>query len=249
MTIWLYSILTVLIVSFISLVGVLTLAISGKKLEKILPFLVSFAAGGLLGDAFIHLLPEITEESGFELGASLAVLAGVLIFFILEKFIAWRHCHIPTSKEHPHPFVFMNLVGDGVHNFIDGAMIAGSFLVSLPLGIATSAAVIFHEIPQEIGDFGVLLHGGFSKQKALVFNFLSATAAILGAILVLILGPYMSNLATLLIPFTAGGFIYIAGSDLIPELHKETRPARSLVQLIGLLLGIGIMWSLTFLAE
>lgn len=244
---WLYSIAGVLVVSLISLIGVFSLTLGKLVLEKLLFFLISFAAGGLLGDAFIHLLPEITEESGFGLGASLAVLAGILIFFVLEKFIAWRHCHIPTSSQHPHPLVFMNLIGDGFHNFIDGAIIAGSFLVSISLGIATLAAVIFHEIPQEIGDFGVLVHGGFSKKRALIFNFISSLTAFLGAIFVLVFGAKISGFSQMLIPFTAGGFIYIAGSDLIPELHKETNLGKSGLQLLGLLLGIGVMLALTLL--
>lgn len=247
MTIWLYTIFAVLMTSFISLFGVITLLVSRKKLDEILLFLVSFAAGGLLGDAFIHLLPETIGETGFDLGSSLAILTGILIFFILEKFIAWRHCHVPTSNEHPHPLVFMNLIGDGVHNFIDGAIIAGSFLVSLPLGITTSVAVIFHEIPQEIGDFGVLVHGGFSQKKALIFNLVSSLLAILGAILVLIFGSKIASFTSFLIPFTAGGFIYIACSDLIPELHKETRPLKSGVQLLGLILGITLMFGLKLL--
>jgi len=225
----------------------LFIAIKEEKLKKILLFLVSFAAGGLLGDSFIHLLPEAVEEDGFSLSVSLAVLVGLLLFFVLEKFICWRHCHIPTSKSHPHPVVFMNLIGDGFHNFIDGAVISASFLTTIPLGIATTLAVVLHEIPQEIGDFGVLLHGGLSKNKALIFNFASALAAVGGAILVLILGERIVGVSQLLIPFTAGGFIYIAGSDLIPELHKETNLAKSLIQMVGLILGIGIMLILLFI--
>ena len=242
-----YSLISVIFVSLLSFVGVLFIAIKEEKLKKILLFLVSFAAGGLLGDSFIHLLPEAIKESGFTLGVSLAVLVGLLLFFVLEKFICWRHCHIPTSKSHPHPVVFMNLIGDGFHNFIDGAVIGASFLTTIPLGIATTLAVVLHEIPQEIGDFGVLLHGGLSKNKALIFNFASALAAVGGAILVLILGERIVGVSQLLIPFTAGGFIYIAGSDLIPELHKETNLAKSLIQMVGLILGIGIMLILLFI--
>ncbi len=244
MNIWLYSLISVILVSLLSFVGVLFLTLKKEKLQKILLFLVSFAAGGLSGDAFLHLLPEAVEEAGFTLEISLAILVGILVFFALEKFISWRHCHIPTSKEYPHPVALMNLIGDGLHNFIDGMVIAASFLVSIPLGLATSLAVIFHEIPQEIGDFGVLIHGGFSKNKALFFNFISASAAIAGAILTLFLGTRLVGLTRLLIPFTAGSFLYIAGSDLIPELHKETNLKKSAFQLLGLILGIGVMLSL-----
>jgi len=231
-------------VSLVSLVGVFFVAVSNKKLQNVLLFLVSFAAGALLGDAFIHLLPEAVAENGFSLSVSLAILTGLLLFFVLEKFISWRHCHIPTSRVHPHPLAFMNLIGDGVHNFIDGAVIAGSFLSGDSLGIATTLAVIFHEIPQEIGDFGVLLYSGLSRKKALFFNFASALTSVFGAVLILLIGSGFLSLSKSIIPFTAGGFIYIAGSDLIPELHKETRPSRSAVQMLGLILGVAIMLSL-----
>jgi len=244
MNVWVYTLLSVLAVSLISLVGIFSLLISQKTLEKLTLFLVSFAAGGLFGDAFIHLLPEAVENYGFEAKVSLGILGGILTFFILEKFIAWRHCHIPTSDKHPHPLASMNLIGDGVHNFIDGVIISASFLVSFPLGIATTIAVIFHEIPQEIGDFGILMHGGFSKTKALAFNLLSSCAAIFGAIFALVFSLQISGFIGFLIPFAVGGFIYIAGSDLIPELHKETKLSKSILQLVSFLLGIGVMSAL-----
>ncbi len=244
MNIYISSLLAVLVVSLLSFTGILFFLLKKKTLETLLLFLVSFAAGGLLGDSFIHLLPEAITKEGFDLSVSLGVLLGLLLFFILEKFICWRHCHIPTSKEHPHPLIFMNLIGDGFHNFMDGMIIAGSFLVGFQLGISTTLAVIFHEIPQEIGDFGVLIYGGFGKKKALIFNFLPALMAVLGVILVLIIGPRLVGFSRLIIPFTAGGFIYIAGSDLIPELHKEIGFKKSFLQLLGLLLGIGIMFVL-----
>ena len=246
-SIWAYSIISVLLVSFIPLIGALTLLFKKINLKNILLFLVSFAAGALLGDSFIHLLPEAVEESGFTLELSIYLLLGILIFFILEKFIHWRHCHLPTTNEHPHPLAFMNLIGDGLHNFFDGMIIAGSYIASIPLGIATTIAVILHEIPQEIGDFGILLHGGFTKKKALAFNFLSAILALIGAVLVLIIGNSVEKFSIFLVPFTAGGFIYIASSDLIPELHKETKPIISFMQLIALILGILVMVALIFL--
>lgn len=243
---WIYSLFSVFLVSLFSLTGVLFISFKVEKLKKILLFLVSFAAGGLLGDVFFHLLPKAVEKGGFNLEVSLAVLVGLLTFFVLEKFISWRHCHIPTSKNHPHPLAFMNLIGDGLHNFTDGMIIAASFSVSFSLGLATSLAVVFHEIPQEIGDFGVLIHAGFTKKKALLFNFFSALIAIGGAALTLFLGTKFGKLTWFLIPFTAGGFIYIAGSDLIPELRKETKLAKSVAQVIGLILGIGVMLILVF---
>lgn len=246
--IWFYTLTSVIIVSLISLIGVFTFTLKQNLLQKLLLFLVSFAAGALLGDAFIHLIPEIVEEFGFGLQTSFMFLLGILIFFTLEKFICWRHCHIPTSKQHPHHLGLMNLVGDGFHNFLDGVLIAGSFIASVPIGIATTIAVLLHEIPQEIGDFGILLHAGYSKKKALFFNFLSACISIIGAIITLIIGKNIENITVFLIPIAAGGFIYIAGSDLIPELHKETGPAKSAVQLFGILLGIGIMALLLLVA-
>src|SRR3989338_2532566 len=180
---WIYSLVSVLIISLISFIGIFTFFIKEKTLKQALLILISFSTGALLGDTFIHLLPEVVSEYGFSIIVSLYILCGMLLFFILEKFLHWRHCHIPTSKQHPHPLAMINLVGDGLHNFIDGMVIAGSYLVSVPLGIATTLAVLFHEIPQEMGDFGVLLHAGLSKKKALFFNFLSAMAAFLGAIL------------------------------------------------------------------
>ncbi|MEK6861534.1 MAG: ZIP family metal transporter, partial [Nanoarchaeota archaeon] len=172
---------------------------------------------------------------------------GIILSFLIEKVIHWRHCHIPTSKEHPHPFAYINLIGDSVHNFIDGLIIAASYLASIPVGIATTIAVLLHEIPQEIGDFGVLLHGGFTKKKALFFNFITALTAVLGAVVALIISQSIEQLTLFLIPLAAGGFIYIAGSDLIPELHKEVKLSKSIFQIISFILGILIMMSLLLL--
>lgn len=246
-SVWTYSLVSALIVSMISLVGVLFLSLHEDTLKSALLFLVSFSVGALFGDVFIHLLPEVLEKSGFGLNISMFLLSGILTFFILEKFIAWRHCHIPTSEVHPHSFATMNLIGDGVHNLIDGMIIGGSFLASTTVGIATTVAVILHEIPQEIGDFGVLLHGGYSKKEALLLNFLSAVLAIIGVVISLAVGTKIKNFSTFLIPFAAGGFIYIAGSDLIPELHKETSATKSFFEFLSLLAGIGVMVLLTFL--
>jgi zinc and cadmium transporter len=154
---------------------------------------------------------------------------------------------MPITSTHVHPFAYMNLVGDSLHNFIDGLVIAASYIVSIPVGIATTLAVLLHEIPQEIGDFGVLLHGGSSKTKALMLNFMTALTAILGTIIGLILNNYLENIKLFIIPIAIGGFIYIAGSDLIPELHKETNIKRSIIQIITFIIGILIMLSLLFL--
>lgn len=244
--IWLYSIGSVLLVSLISLIGIFTLGIKQNRLKTILIYLISFSAGALFGDAFIHLLPEIIEE-GFTIMSGVLILAGILTFFILEKFVHWQHCHMPVCETHIHPFAYMNLVGDSLHNFIDGLVIAASYIVSFPVGIATTLAVLLHEIPQEIGDFGVMLHGGFSRIKALALNFLTALTAIIGVIIGLVLNNIVPNLKLIVLPIAIGGFIYIAGSDLIPELHKETNIKRSIIQIITFILGVLIMLSLLWL--
>jgi zinc and cadmium transporter len=243
----LYALFSVFVLSLISLIGVFTLSIKTEKLEKILIYMIAFSAGGLLGDAFIHLLPEAVEKSGFVLSVSLFVLLGIGFSFAVEKIVHWRHCHHPTTKNHPHHLSIMNLVGDGMHNLIDGLIIGASYIISIPLGIATTIAVIFHEVPQEIGDFGVLIYGGFSKKKALLFNFLISLTSLAGVFLAFILGAW-NNLIYFLLPFAAGNFIYIACSDLIPELHRENNVsfARSFKQLIAFVLGILIMIGLLF---
>ncbi|MFH0970743.1 MAG: ZIP family metal transporter [Candidatus Diapherotrites archaeon] len=243
--VWLYALASVVLVSLISLVGVFSLSLNPKRLKEGLIFLVAFAAGALLGDALIHLLPEAVEELGFGLDVSLAVLVGVIVMFVVEKIIHWRHCHYMDEdhqhQSHVHPFAWVNLVGDSVHNFIDGMVIGAAYLVNVPVGIATTLAVIAHEVPQEIGDFGILLHGGFDVRSALWLNLLTAATSILGAVLILALGEALNDFSIWLVPFAAGSFLYIAGSDLIPELHKEVKWQKSLIQLVCFVLGIGAM--------
>jgi len=239
---WLLSIASVLVVSIISIIGIATLWLKEEQLKKFLLYMVSFSVGALFGDVFIHLIPEAIEETGFGLSISLLILFGILFSFIVEKFLRWRHCHIPTSSEHPHSFAYMNLFGDAIHNLIDGLIIGGSFVFSISLGLATTLAVIFHEIPQELGDFGVLIHGGFSKKKALWFNLLTALTAVFGTILALVLGSNLEGFTPLLLSFAAGNFIYIAGSDLIPELRKdEANLKKSAMQIISITLGVCTM--------
>jgi zinc and cadmium transporter len=244
LNVWLYTIISVAIVSLISLVGVFTLSIDQKKLYTLLIYFVSLSAGTLMGDAFIHLIPEAYKESGGSNFVSIYILAGILAFFILEKILHWRHCHEEPCATHPHPFSYIILFGDSVHNLIDGMVIAASFLVSVPVGVATAVAVIFHEIPHEIGNFGSLVYGGFTRDKALLYNFLSAVMAILGAVLVLVVNITDGSLTRFLIPFAAGGFVYIAGTDLIPELHKNTEAKKGVLQLVTFLAGIGLMLGL-----
>lgn len=250
--VWGYSLVSVFIVSLIAFVGILTIAIGLKDLERWLLYMVSFAAGALIGDAFIHLLPEIVEEVGFGLNISLYVLLGLVSMFVIEKFIHWEHKHglVGLKNRVGHgikPFAITNLVGDGVHNFIDGLTIAASYLVSIPVGIATTVAVALHEIPQEVGDFGILVHGGFTRQKALFFNFLSALTAVVGAVIALVAASAVENTTTFLVPLAAGHFIYIAVADLIPELHKVVDWKKSVLQLFFFLLGIAVMFALILL--
>lgn len=244
---YIYSIASVVIVSFISLIGVFTLSIKEAALRRNIFLLVSLAVGALLGDAFIHLIPEAFEAAANSTSTnptfvSLAIIAGILIFFVIEKFLHWHH-HAAGEHDHEtiHPTGKMILISDGVHNFIDGLIIGASFLVSVEVGIATTLAVILHEIPQEIGDFGVLLHSGFSKAKALWFNFLSALTSVVGVLVALLIGGASDLLTIWLIPVAAGGFIYIAMSDLIPELHKTKQPHQSLMQFVAVIIGVGAM--------
>ncbi|OGC81534.1 MAG: hypothetical protein A2788_02060 [Candidatus Abawacabacteria bacterium RIFCSPHIGHO2_01_FULL_46_8] len=255
-TIWLYAIISVVLVSLVSFVGIFTISISQRFLQSILFFLISFAVGALLGDAMFHLLPEAIEKTdGLTIQTSLAILAGILIFFILEKLVIWRHCHLAELHEHHakqacshhiHPVAYNNLIGDGIHNFLDGAIIAAAYMANIGIGIATTIAVVLHEIPQEVGDFGVLIHSGFSRTKALLLNFATAITAVAGAVITLIIGQRLISLIDALIPFTVGAFLYIASSDLIPELHKETKLGRSLLQIIALIAGLAVMFLLLY---
>jgi zinc and cadmium transporter len=225
-------------VSLIAFIGVLFIGLKEDKLKRLTTILVGFASGTLLGGAFLHLLPESLTPENDQMAILWYVIAGIVSFFALEKFLYWRHCH---EKECPtHTFVYLNLVGDGIHNFIDGMVIAATFMIGFELGLATTLAVIFHEVPQEIGDFGVLVYGGLNKKKALIYNFISAVTAILGALATYFLA-YLRSIEALLVPFAAGGFIYIAATDLMPELHKKSHAGESIVQLFMILLGIGLM--------
>jgi zinc and cadmium transporter len=236
---WIFGLISVVAISLLSLVGIFTIWLAENKLKKAFIYMVSFAAGGLIGDAFLHLIPEAAEEAGLGVATSLLIIFGILSSFVVERFLQWRHCHIPTSREHPHSFAYMNLFGDAVHNLIDGLIIGGSYLASVPLGTATTIAVVFHEIPQEMGDFSVLVYGDFEKKKALIFNFLTALTAIVGATIAFAVGLAIRGFVPLLIPFAAGNFIYIAGSDLIPELRKDTPEfKKATLQMFFLVLGI-----------
>lgn len=244
---YIYGTIAVLVVSLVSFAGVFFLSLKDNTFKKYISFFISLAVGALLGGAFIHLIPEIVE-SGIEIeSASIFVMFGVLLFFVIEKFIHWHHHGDCEDESHIKPVGRLLLLTDGFHNFIDGIIIGASFLISIPLGIVTTLAVILHEIPQEIGDFAVLVHSGFSRKKALFYNFISALASVLGVIFVFLFGSVIENFIVWLLPVAAGGFIYIAIADLIPELHKTKNIKYSITQLFIILIGIFLMFLLTFL--
>ena len=259
----LLALASVIIVSLVSFVGLFTLSLREAALRRALALLVSLAAGALLGDALLHLLPEGIEALGSAAGAGALVLGGFLLFFVVERALHWHHFHsepeCDEAQEHHgalmhgatgtaqkviQPAGYLVLISDGFHNLLDGLIIGASYLAGTEIGVATTLAVILHEIPQEVGDFGVLLHAGFARGRALFLNFLSALLAILGVIISLLLGGASSALTLPLVPIAAGGFIYIAATDLVPELHKTRAAGASLTQFLALLLGAGAMAAL-----
>lgn len=241
-----YSLISIFFVSLISLIGIFFVSLKTEKLRKILIYLISFAAGSLFADAFLHLIPKAAEQFS-NATYPLIILGGILLFFFLEKVVLWNHCHMPITKTHVHSFAFMNLIGDGLHNILDGLIITASYIISIPAGIATSLAVLFHEIPQEIGDFGILIHGGIKPKKAILLNFLIALTAFIGAIFGFLMFSWIDKIESVILLIAAGGFIYIAGSDLIPELHKQNKIKTSLLQIASFVLGVLIIFALLFL--
>lgn len=242
----LYAFISVTIVSLISLTGLFFLSLREDLLRRYMFLFMSIAVGALLGDAFIHLIPEAFEQAENSTLISILVIAGIFSFFALEKFLHWHH-HGEDTIHTVHPVGKLVLFSDGVHNFIDGVIIGASFLISIPVGIATTIAVILHEIPQEVGDFSVLLHAGYTKIQALWLNFVSALTALLGLVVFFVVGSALENVMVYILPLAAGGFIYIALADLIPELHKTKKLSSSLVQLIAVIVGIALMLALTWL--
>ncbi len=233
--------LATIINSLVSLVGVGTINIR-KKRGLVIFGLVNLATGALIGAAFFHLIPESWEASPL---SPYFLILGILLFFVLEKFLYWRHCHSGEECQvHVEAFSYLNLIGDGVHNFIDGAVIAGAFIANPALGWTTTLAVVLHEVPQELGDFAILIHGGFTTGKALFFNFLSQMTCILGGVLTYFVGTALHNLEPYLLSFAAGGFLYIALVDLLPEMRHSTGLKSALVEVTLLLAGIFLMWGL-----
>jgi zinc and cadmium transporter len=238
---WFQTLASVIFVSLLSLLAIIVLWLKPETLKKVLQPLISLAVGGLLGDAFLHLIPESFEKSKNTTSVSLLVLAGLFLFLVLEKSMHYYHHHEHTTKE-VHPYGYLSLLASGLHNFIDGLLIGASYLAGTSIGLATTLAVVLHEIPHELGDFSVLVNAGFKPIKALLYNFLSALLAIAGAVFALTISSNPQTLTQLGLPITAGGFIYIAGSDLIPELHKESKRSAILLQLFAMALGVGLMF-------
>lgn len=241
-----YSLLAVTAVSLLSLIGIFAISLNEKKLDNILLILVSFAAGSILGAVYFDLLPEALEL--VEESVMFIYIALGFVGFFLERFIYWYHGHAHETeigkKTVVKSLVYLNILGDGVHNLIDGMIIAASFFLDVSLGVVTTIAVVFHEASQEIGDFGVLVHGGFTKKKALLFNFLSALTAVAGALFSGLFSAQAEGFVGFLIAFAAGGFIYLAASELIPEIQQEKDFKKSLIQFILFVLGLILIWSL-----
>ncbi len=234
--------ISVAVVSSLSFIGALTLGIKRKTLDAYMMYMVAFAAGTLIGGAFLHLLPESLVLLKPDLSLMLMV-AAFSLFFMLERVVHWRHCHDTTCRVHS--FGTMSLIGDGLHNFIDGLTIAAAYSLSFEVGVAATLAIIMHEIPQELGDFMVLLKSGFSTRSALTWNFLSASIAVLGGVVGFLLAGETAAFSAYLLPLAAGGFLYIGATDLLPELQKETSTKAALLHVIPFILGVVSMYALT----
>lgn len=237
------------VVAAMAFIGFGSLFLAKKKLAPLLKGIVAFAAGGLLGGAFFHLLPEALEQGGpvFEL-----TLAGIVAFFVLDSFIWIYHCHGGHQlhdASHTHgscpvkPVGVLNLVGDALHNITDGVVIASAFIAGGPaLGIPATVAVALHEIPQEVGDFGILVYSGFSRMKALFWNGVVALMILAGVLLTFIAEPFVENMTLYTLPFAAGGFLYMAATNLLSEIKEEPRIGTRTLQFVLLLAGLALLW-------
>jgi zinc and cadmium transporter len=230
-----------ILISLISLIGLITLVFKKDFINKILTVLVAFAAGTMLGAAFFDTLPEALEIFGNS--TFFYVLIGILIFFIVERYIHWHHCHKPHAEIQP--FTYLNLIGDGVHNFIDGTIIAASYLTSLQIGIISTMAIAFHEIPQEIGDFGILIKGGLKPKTALFYNLLSAILCVIGGLITIFFSNIFKDITPIALSIAGGGFIYLSLVDIVPDLHKETKLGKIIIESFFLFIGIFIIFILT----
>jgi zinc and cadmium transporter len=226
-----------LAMSVLALSGSLTLLLPERAFDRVVPPLVALAAGTLIGGALLHMLPEAVAAMGNDLELYVWLVGGFVSFFVLEQFLHWHHCHRPISQHGP--LGYLILVADGAHNFIGGLAVAGAFLIDIRVGLVTWIAAAAHEIPQELGDFGILVHAGWSKRRALVFNFASALTFLIGGWVAYALsGAYE---ITWLLPFAAGNFLYIAAADLLPELTEYPEAARKLLLTTMFMLGLGLL--------
>jgi zinc and cadmium transporter len=238
MNILLNIIIATLAITMCVWLAVIFLYFNKEKLNKITIFLVALSAGALMGGAFLHLLPEASVQLGIE-SIYFIVLFSFIFFFFMEKVLYWRHCHKANCEVHT--FGYMNLFGDAVHNFIDGLVIASTFLLDTHLGVITTLAIALHEIPQEIGDYGVLVHAGFKRKRALMMNYLVSLTVVFGGIVGYFMSFFLEDIIPYLLPFAAGGFIYIAASDLVPEIIKEPKIKKSIGSFIFFILGVILM--------
>lgn len=254
---WGLALLSVFALALVSLVGAATFALGRERLERTVFLFVAFAVGTMLGGAFLHLIPEAYAHYGDGTRVGLLVLAGVAVFFVLEKVLHWHHEHGapealdaaaghtgPAGHAHgPEPFTLVAFAGNAGHKIIDGAIVAAAFLVSPETGFVTALAVLVHEVPQQIGMYGVLVYGGFTRGRALALNFVAGLSGLIGAAGVLLLGQVVTGLAEVLLPVTAGAFLYIAGSDLIPELNRRhsTPATKSVGQIAMMALGVALV--------
>lgn len=254
-----YILIFIFLGSIASLIGGVVLLAKAKLAYRLSHLLASYAAGALLGAAFFDLLPEAAEEAehhaleygGEAINIFVWTLLGVLFFFLLERIIHWFHHHTDhqTRLEEPKPIVPLVMLGDSVHNFIDGVVIAATFMVSIPTGIITALAVATHEIPQEIGDFGILLKQGLTRKKVLLFNLLSALTAVLGGLVTYFMGDAIDPYLPIFLAITAGFFIYIALSDLVPEMHHINNRKLAVLESGLLLLGVAVVWISVLILE
>lgn len=245
MTTLLLIIASTSIVSLLSLVGVFTIGLKNEVINKILSELVALSSGAMLGGAFLHVLPEGIERMNARLFFFIILLT-LMLFLVIEKFLHWRHCHAGPDCA-AHSMGYMNLIGDGVHNFIDGMVIASSFMLDIRLGFVTTTAIALHELPQEMGDYGVLIYSGFSRGRALFVNFLSGLAALFGGALGWALFGYVANMTAILLPVAAGSFIYISLSDMLPELRKEPKIKKFISNFFFILIGLLVVYLVGFL--
>lgn len=242
-SIWIYSLTSTFLVSLISITGIIFLALKTSRLQNIVFILVSLAVGALLGNVFFHLIPESFKSIENDNLIAVLILSGILVFFVMEKFLSWHHGHdVEHIDQHPKSYGYISLYADGMHNFTDGILIAAGWMSGPEIGMATTLSVVIHEIPQEISDFGILINAGFTSGRALLLNFYAALTAIVGTVATLIAGENIQSFSAYILPVAAGGFIYLAGTDLIPELNKDRSRMNSLIQLLMIITGLALMY-------